>query len=263
MAAAKPRKRAPKDLAEAPLPGLEALEPAAASSRGEESPHAGHRRRLQQRLLEGGPGALQDYELLELVLCNGILRRDVKPLAKELLATFGGLWQVFNAPTEKLRRVKVGAVSMDSDFAVASLRVVAAAATRAMKAEVMKKPVLSSWNALIDYLTVAMAHEPVEQFRLLFLDRKNALIADEVQQRGTIDHTPVYPREVVKRALELGASALILVHNHPSGDPTPSRADIDMTKEIGRAAQAVGVILHDHIIVGKGKHSSFKGMGLL
>jgi DNA repair protein RadC len=127
----------------------------------------------------------------------------------------------------------------------------------------MKKPVLSSWNALIDYLTVAMAHETVEQFRLLFLDRKNALIADEVQQRGTIDHTPVYPREVVKRALELGASALILVHNHPSGDPTPSRADIEMTKEIGRAAHAVGVILHDHIIVGKGKHASFKGMGLL
>jgi len=256
-----PRRRKPLETATEPaLPGVAAED----APGGRNDPHYhGHRERLRARFLSGGPDALQDYELLELVLFAVNPQRDVKPLAKELIRSFGSLWNVVNAPPEKLRPIKVDGVSMSSDRAIAAVRVVGAAALRAMRQEVLKRPVLGSWQALLDYVSAAMAHETNEQFRLLFLDRKNALIADEVQQRGTVDHTPVYPREVVKRALDLGATALILVHNHPSGDPAPSRADIDMTKAIVRAADAVGVVVHDHIVVGKGKHASFKALGLL
>lgn len=220
--------------------------------------HAGHRDRLRSRFLEAGPEALQDYELLELLLFHAIPQRDVKPLAKALLAEFGGLWAVVNAPADALRRHK-----MVKDAAVAALRVTGAVALRMARQEIVGKPVLGSWTRVLDYCAAAMAHEPVEQFRILFLDRKNVLIADEVQQRGTVDHTPVYPREVVRRALELNATALILVHNHPSGDPQPSRADIDMTRQIAQAAAALGVSIHDHIVIGKGRHVSFKSAGLL
>ncbi|MBP2312191.1 RadC family protein [Azospirillum soli] len=247
------------DVAVAPdLPGLNT--PPAST---DEPHYKGHRERLRKRFLEGGAEALQDYELLEMILFAADPRRDVKPLAKALIKAFGDLWGVVNAPPERLRGFKVEGASMASDNAVAMVRVVGAAALRGMRQQVIDRPVLASWQALLEYCTAAMAHEPTEQFRLLFLDRKNKLIADEVQQTGTVDHTPVYPREVVKRALELSATAIILVHNHPSGDPTPSRADIEMTKEIVRAAHAVGVVIHDHIIIGKGKHTSFKAQRLL
>ena len=227
-------------------------------------PHyKGHRERLRRRFLDGGSDALQDYELLEMVLFAVTPQRDVKPLAKALIASFGDLWGVVNAPPERLRGFKVGGVALATDNAVATIRVVGAAALRAMRQQVINRPVLASWQALLDYCSAAMAHEPTEQFRLLFLDRKNRLIADEVQQRGTVDHTPVYPREVVKRALDLTASAIILVHNHPSGDPAPSRADIEMTKDIVRAAKALDIMVHDHLIIGRGKYASFKSMGLL
>ncbi len=230
----------------------------------EDPHHTGHRERLRRRFLVRGSDALEDYELLEMVLFAVIPRRDVKPLAKALIKAFGDLWGVVNAPPERLRGFKADGLSMNSDNAVATVRIVGAAALRAMQKRVIDRPVLASWQALLDYCAAAMAHEPTEQFRLLFLDRKNILIADEVQQRGTVDHTPVYPREVVKRALELSASSVILVHNHPSGDPTPSRADIEMTKEIARAANALGVTIHDHLIIGKGgKHTSFKALRLL
>jgi DNA repair protein RadC len=223
-----------------------------------------HRNRLRRRFLDRGPDALEDYELLEMVLFAASPRRDVKPLAKLLIRTFGDLWGVVNAPPERLRGLKAEGVSLGTDNAVAAVRIVGAAALRALQQRVIDRPVLASWQALIDYCSAAMAHEPTEQFRLLFLDRKNTLIADEVQQRGTVDHTPVYPREVVKRALELSASAVILVHNHPSGDPTPSRADIEMTKEIVRAANAIGLTVHDHLVIGKGgRHTSFKAQRLL
>ena len=229
-----------------------------------EDPHyIDHRERLRRRFLDRGPDALEDYELLEMVLFAASPRRDVKPLAKLLIRTFGDLWGVVNAPPERLRGLKAEGVSLGTDNAIATVRIVGAAALRALQQRVIDQPVLASWQALIDYCAAAMAHEPTEQFRLLFLDRRNKLIADEVQQRGTIDHTPVYPREVVKRALELSAAAVILVHNHPSGDPTPSRADIEMTKEILRAAHSLGIAVHDHVIVGKGKHVSFKAQGLM
>lgn len=230
----------------------------------DEPHHTGHRDRLRSRFLNRGADALEDYELLEMALFPITPRRDVKPLAKALIRAFGDLWGVVNAPPERLRGFKADGVSLNSDNAVATVRVIGAAALRAMQQRVIDRPVLASWQALLDYCAAAMAHEPIEQFRLLFLDRKNILIADEVQQRGTVDHTPVYPREVVKRGLELSASSVILVHNHPSGDPTPSRADIEMTKEIVRAANAVGLTVHDHLIIGKGgKHTSFKAQRLL
>lgn len=219
----------------------------------------GHRDRLRQRFLGQGADALADYELVELLLFQAIPRRDVKPLAKALLARFGSLWGLVSAPADTL-----AADFRLSDSAIAAIRVVGAAALRMARDEVINRPILSSWEKLLDYCTGAMAHEPTEQFRLLFLDRRNHLIRDEVQQRGTIDHTPVYPREVVKRALELGASALVLVHNHPSGDPTPSKADREMTKAIVQAASALGLVVHDHLIVGKGHRPySFKANGLM
>ena len=222
------------------------------------SPHSGHRERLRDRFMRGGAEALPDYEMLELVLFNAIPRRDTKPLAKELIARFGTFAEVVSAPETRLREIK-GV----SDRVVTELKLVRAASLRLMKGQIMERKVLSSWDQVVAYCRAAMAYEVREQFRILFLDKKNNLIADEVQQQGTVDHTPVYIREVVKRALELSATAIILVHNHPSGDPTPSRADIDMTKMIIDAAKPLGVLVHDHIIVGRDRVASFKGMRLM
>lgn len=217
-----------------------------------------HRARLRERFMIGGADALPDYEMLELILFRAIPRRDVKPLARALLDRFGDFNGVLSAPTARLSEIKgIG------DAVITELRIVQAAAHRLARSRVLKRQVVSSWDALLDYCQTAMAHNDIEQFRILFLDRKNVLIADEAQARGTIDHVPVYPREVVKRALELNASALILVHNHPSGDPTPSEADIDMTQQIQIAADALGITLHDHLIIGKSRELSFQAEGLL
>jgi DNA repair protein RadC len=224
-----------------------------------EEPHyAGHRERLRRRFLDGGADALPDYELLELVLFAAIPRRDVKPLAKTLLARFGSFAEVMAAPPSRLLEIDgVG------EGVIAQLKIIEAAAVRLSKTRVLHRPALSSWQALLDYCSVTMARAEREEFRVLFLDRKNTLIADEVQMRGTVDHTPVYPREVLKRALELSASAIILVHNHPSGDPTPSRADIDMTREIMAAAKPLRITVHDHLVIARSGHTSFKSAGLL
>jgi len=219
---------------------------------------ADHRKRLRERLLNGGADAMPDYELLEMVLFRANARADMKPLGRRLLETFGDFNKVVSAPPERLRKVEGVGESI-----VAELKLIEAAAQRLARSRIMARPVLTSWTALIDYCHTAMAHRETEQFRVLYLDRKNVLIADEAQARGTVDHVPVYPREVVKRALELNASALILVHNHPSGDPTPSRADIDMTRETDRAAAALGITIHDHIIIGKSTELSFRATGHL
>jgi DNA repair protein RadC len=225
----------------------------------EEAPHYyGHRERLRERFREAGADALSDYELLEAVLFRALPRRDVKPLAKALIATFGSFAEVISAPVARLSEVKgLG------EATITELKLVQAAASRLLRGEVKKRPVLSSWSAVLDYCRTAQAFADREQFRVLFLDKRNQLIADELQQIGTVDHTPVYPREVVKRALELSATALILVHNHPSGDPTPSRADIQMTQQIVAVAQPLGISVHDHIIVGKEGHASLKGLKLI
>ena len=222
-------------------------------------PHyLGYRDRLRERFLTAGPDALADYELLELVLFRSIPRRDVKPIAKELIRRFGSFAEVVAAPQHLLTGVPgVG------EAVAADLRIVAAAGQRLVRGQVTKRAVLGSWTAVIDYCRAAMAFEAREQFRILFLDKKNALIADEVQQVGTVDHTPVYPREIVRRALELSSTAIVLVHNHPSGDPTPSQADITMTREIIAVAKAMGIVVHDHIIVGRDGHASFKGLRLM
>ena len=201
---------------------------------------------------------MPDYELLEMVLFAALPRRDTKPLAKALLKRFGNFAEVIAAPRDRLREIPgVG------DSVVSQLKIVEFAAARLAQTRVIGKPALSSWSALLDYCMAAMARAPSEEFRVLFLDRKNVLIADEVQARGTVDHTPVYPREIVKRALEHGATAIILVHNHPSGDPTPSKADIAMTREIAQAAKALKIVIHDHLVIGRGGHASFKSLGLL
>ncbi|NCC22640.1 MAG: JAB domain-containing protein [Alphaproteobacteria bacterium] len=224
-----------------------------------EPPHySGHRDRLRERFLKGGAEALADYELLELILFMAIPRRDVKPLAKELLARFGGFSGVMNASPRELTAVK-GL----SETSVAALKAVTASAHYLMRHEIMKRPVLNSWNRLIDFCQATMAHENREHFRILFLNKKNELIADEIQQSGTVDHTPAYPREIMKRALELGATALILVHNHPSGDPTPSQADVDMTRAVIEAGKPFAIVIHDHIVVSRNGYSSFKTMGLM
>jgi DNA repair protein RadC len=218
----------------------------------------GHRERLRTRFLNGGADAMPDYELLEMTLFAALPRRDTKPLAKALLARFGSFAEVIAAPRARLMEVKgVG------EGVANHLKIVEAAAHRLARTKVMGRPALSSWSALLDYCTAAMARSEKEEFRVLFLDRKNNLIADEVQNRGTVDHTPVYPREIIKRALELTASALILVHNHPSGDPTPSKADILMTREIVAAAKALSIAVHDHLVIGRNGHASFKSLGLL
>lgn len=218
----------------------------------------GHRERLKSRFRKGGADALADYELLELQLMTAIPRRDVKPLAKELIHEFGSYAEVISASPERLASFPgVG------DNVVTTLKLAEASAQRLSQSLVLEKPVLSNWQALINYCTVQIAYKKNEQFRVLFLDRQNRLIADEKMQEGTIDHTPVYPREIIKKALDLGSTAIILVHNHPSGDPTPSREDIEMTKKIADAGKQLGVILHDHLIISKSGHSSFKTMDLI
>jgi DNA repair protein RadC len=223
------------------------------------APHYhGHRERLRARFREAGSDAVTDYELLELLLFRALPRRDVKPLAKTLIAKFGSFAETIAAPPQRLAEVPgLG------EAAITEIKIVQAAANRLARGEVKRRPVLSSWSAVLDYCRTAMAFAEKEQFRVLFLDKRNQLIADELQQVGTVDHTPVYPREVVKRALELSATAIILVHNHPSGDPTPSRADIQMTQAIVEVAKPLGIAVHDHIIVGKEGHASFKGLKLI
>ena len=219
---------------------------------------AGHRERVRTRFLKGGAEAMPDYELLELTLFAAIPRRDTKPLAKALLKRFGSFAEVIAAPRERLLEIPGVGESVASQ-----LKIVEAAAQRLARTKVLGRPALSSWAALLDYCTAAMARCETEEFRVLFLDRKNHLIADEVQNRGTVDHTPVYPREIIKRALELSASSIILVHNHPSGDPTPSKTDIAMTREIAGAAKALSIAVHDHLVIGRAGHASFKSLGLL
>ncbi len=240
-----------------PIPTIVRQAKSAPTPSSDKPHYHGHRDRLRARFVEGGTSALADYELLELILFRSIPRADTKGTAKALLTRFGSFAEVLGADPHLLAEVTGGGASTALD-----LKSVAAAGGRLARGEVGKREVLGSWNQVIDYCRAAMAFETKEQFRLLFLDKKNALIADEVQQRGTIDHTPVYPREVVKRALELSASALILVHNHPSGDPTPSRADIEMTKTIADAAKPLGISVHDHIIIGKSGHVSMKSLRL-
>lgn len=220
---------------------------------------AGHRQRVRDRFLKVGGDALEDYELLELALQLVIPRRDTKGIAKALLREFGSFSGVFNASAVRLEQIEgLGATS------VAHLKVIQAVAARFGKDRIdTEQPILSSWTALIDYCHSQMAFQAIEQFRILFLDKKNRLIADEVQQTGTVDHTPVYPREVIKRALELSSTAIILVHNHPSGDPSPSAADIRMTKDIAEIAQPLGIVLHDHLIIGKSGHVSLRGLKLI
>lgn len=223
------------------------------------SQHEGHRERARRRFLQIGEQGLEDYELLELVLHMILPRRDTKPLAKELLARFGTFSGVLGASPARLAELE--GLSLTS---ATNLKLIQAAATRFARDRVnLEQPILSSWSALIDYCRAAMGYAEVEQFRVLFLDKKNKLIKDEVQQQGTVDHTPVYPREVMKRALELGASALILVHNHPSGDPMPSSADVQMTRQIADVAKPLGIAVHDHVIIGRNEHASLKGLRLM
>lgn len=219
---------------------------------------ADHRKRLRARFIEGGANAVPDYELLELVLFRAIPRQDVKPLARLLMDTFGDFNRVITAPSDRLSHIKgVGPA------VITEIKIVEAAAQRMARSKVLNQPILSGWDALLDYCHTTMAHRQTEQFRVLFLDRKNTLIADEVQAKGTVDHVPVYPREIAKRALELNASALILVHNHPSGDPTPSQSDITMTQQIQIACDALNLTLHDHLIIGKSCELSFRSENLL
>ena len=241
------------------LPFLMDEAPSAASAAGKQPSYiADHRQRLRARFIAGGAAAVPDYELLELVLFRAIPRRDVKPLARDLMDRFGDFNRVITAPEARLRDISgVGSA------VVTELKIVEAAAHRMARARVLQQHVVSSWDALLDYCHTTMAHRETEQFRVLYLDRKNTVIADEEQAKGTVDHVPVYPREVAKRALELNASALILVHNHPSGDPTPSQADIEMTGQIGAACEALGLTLHDHLIIGKSRELSFRAEGYL
>ncbi len=223
-----------------------------------ETPHyAGHRDRLRNRFMGAGAAGLAEYELLELILFRAIPRRDVKPLAKQLIRHFGSLADVISAEPDRLREIVAG------ESVVRELKIIQAAALHLSQSAVLNRPLLSSWTALLEYCHAAMAYEKNEMFRILFLDHKNVLIADETQQQGTVDHTPVYPREVMKRAMNLSASAIILVHNHPSGDPAPSRADIEMTKQIIEAGRPLKIAVHDHIVIGRGKTTSFRQLGLI
>lgn len=223
----------------------------------DDQPHyAGHRARLRARFLDN-PSGLQDYELLEIVLGLAIPRRDVKPLAKELLGKFGDLWTLVRSPSERLQQAGL------TDGVIVALRSIGELAERGLKAQVIDRPVIGSWDQLLSYCQAIMGTEKTEQFRLIFLDNKNRVMSDELQQRGTVNHTPAYPREVVKRALDLGASAVILVHNHPSGDPTPSQADIILTRDIVAAAAPLGIRIHDHLIISRKKHASLKSLGLM
>src|SRR3990167_3118655 len=219
--------------------------------------HSGHRDRLRERFLKGGVDALQDYEILELILFLALPRRDVKPLAKKLIQTFGSFNGVFHASVRDL--VAFGL----SETTAISIKTIEAASFHLMKQDILHQPVLNSWTKLLDYVQATMAHEQREHFRLLFLNKKNELIADEIQQTGTVDHTPAYPREIMKRALELGANAIILCHNHPSGDATPSKPDIDLTQAIMAAARPLGITIHDHLVVSKKGVTSMKNKGLM
>ena len=220
--------------------------------------HAGHRARLRQRLLAGGAEALADYEVLEYLLFAANPRGDTKPLAKALLDRFGGLAAVLNAEPGALAQVKgMG------EAGAAALRAVALAARRMARGEVSGKPVLGSWQALLDYLTIDMAHLTVERVRVLYLDTRNRLIIDHHVGDGSIDEAAIHPREVVRKALDVGATALIIVHNHPSGNPEPSRADIEITRRIAEAGRLLGIVVHDHVIVGRGGHASLKAKGLI
>lgn len=219
---------------------------------------ADHRQRLRARFMQSGSASLPDYELLELVLFRAIPRRDVKPLARQLMDQFGDFNRVITAPEARLREIAgIG------DAVIVELKILEAAAQRMARSKILRQHVISSWDALLDYCHTVMAHRETEQFRVLYLDRKNCVIADEEQGKGTVDHVPVYPREVAKRALELNASALILVHNHPSGDPRPSQSDIDMTQQVLAACNALGLTLHDHLIIGKSSEISFRSEGYL
>ena len=228
-----------------------------AETAGDAPHYFGHRERLRRRLIDAGAENLPDYELLEVILFASNPRGDVKPLAKQLLDHFGGFAAVMSAAPDALAAAGLGLAG------IAAIKSVRESSLRLMRAELEERPVVGSWDKLIDYCSAQIAHGKVEEFHILFLDRKNVLIRHERQQRGTIDHTPVYPREVVKRALELQASALILVHNHPSGDPTPSKADIAVTQDIKKAAAPLGVTLHDHVIIGRNRHASLRQLGLI
>ncbi|MCQ0969243.1 DNA repair protein RadC (plasmid) [Paracoccus sp. TK19116] len=255
-----------RSFAEAPMPLFSPAEDEvvptalpAASVRGKQPSYlADHRARLRDRFMQGGADALPDYELLELVLFRAIPRQDVKPLARRLIDHFGDFNRVLSATPARLADVPGVGQAVVTEF-----KIVEAAAQRLARARVMNRPILSSWDSLLDYCHTAMAHRETEQFRVLYLDRKNVLIADEAQAQGTVDHVPVYPREIVRRALELNASALILVHNHPSGDPTPSQSDIAMTARIEAAAGSMDITVHDHLIIGKSRELSFRAQGLL
>ncbi len=244
---------------EVPLPLFDAEEAVVAlSSNRLPSYIKGHRKRLRIRFTEGGAAAMPDYELLELILFRTLRNGDVKPLAHRLIKTFGDFNRVISAAPDRLAEVDGVAEALIHD-----LKVLEAAAHRMARSKVIRRNVISGWRAVLDYCHTTMAHRETEQFRVLYLDRKNVLIADEEQARGTVDHVPVYPREVVKRALELSASAFILVHNHPSGDPTPSDSDIEMTAKISDAAQALGLTLHDHLVIGRETELSFRTAGYL
>lgn len=250
-----------QQFSEAPLPlfGRDEAPVAPAVPKGRVPSYiADHRKRLRTRFMDGGADALPDYEMLELVLFRAISRQDVKPLAHRLLQEFGDFNGVLSAPASRL-----AAVDGVGQAVICELKIIESAAHRLSRAKVLRKHVVSSWDALLDYCHTTMSHREIEEFRVLYLDRKNILIGDEAQARGTVDHVPVYPREVVKRALELNASALILVHNHPSGDPTPSQSDIDMTQQVRAAAEALGLTLHDHLVIGKSRELSFQAEGLL
>ncbi|MBS0539992.1 MAG: DNA repair protein RadC [Proteobacteria bacterium] len=249
-----PRLKAALDAAPAPAGHNSGL----ADAQAEPRPHYhGHRARVRERVLKAGVESLPDYELLELILFYAIERIDTKPLAKRLIERFGTLGDIFAAEPAQLREFEI------DQRTLVLFRAMRESGRRLAERKVKDMPVMTNWQQLLDYCHAALAHEKTEQFRILFLDRKNVLIADEVQQRGTIDHTPVYPREVVKRALALNAAALILVHNHPSGDPKPSREDIEMTKEIRKAAEALGIEIHDHLVIGRKGHASFRSLGLI
>ena len=247
-------------LFEAAAPLLRTPKPVRAGDRAPKQPSyiAGHRKRLRARFRVGGADPLPDYELLELLLFRVMKNGDVKPVAHRLIDIFGDFNRVISAPLERLQEVE----GVGPETAL-DLKLIEAAAHRLSQGRVLNKPVLSSWAALLDYCRVSMAHRETEQFRIFFLDRKNVLILDEMQAKGTVDHVPVYPREVIKRALDLNASALILVHNHPSGDPTPSEADIQLTGEIVTACDSVGITVHDHVIVGTSRETSFRAEGYL
>lgn len=224
-----------------------------------DEPHyKGHRQRLRERFLSGGSDALQDYELLELLLFMAIPRRDIKPLAKTLLKSFGSLPELMSATPQELTRI-----DGVSENTATAIKATYAIAIRMLKQDLEGKPILNSWTRLMDYCHATMAHEKKEHFRILFLNKKNELIADEIQNSGTVDHTPAYPREIMKRTLELGATAIILMHNHPSGDPKPSQADIDMTRLIMRAAEPFAITIHDHIVISRNGYTSLKNQGLM